>query len=387
MVGLKVKGKPNTKEHGEKRGGAYMAIFHLEFKILKRSEGKSSLYLSAYNSRTRLKDEKTGLVFNYEKKKEDLIYDGILLPENAPDSFKDRSTLWNNIEKGKRKDLQLSRYFIVALPKELTNEQNKNLLKDYLKKNFIKKGMCADFAIHNDHDNNNPHGHVMLTMNDVNETGFLGKNRDWNNKNNVEIWRRSWAVLVNKALRENNKKETITHLSFLKQRELIIKKAKEKIEKNELAEAEKYINLYNDFKTKKPKKRKPRQQYINRKNIRKNTEENLKIINNRQEEKAKRAKKENLINSFFNSIINKLTNKLTNKQKKETEERKEREKRAMVEWQENEDKRAEIKQQKEEALKLKQEQEKQKKEMENERKRERNINTNRATKRRGFKKN
>lgn len=364
-----------------------MAIFHLEFKILKRSEGKSSLYLSAYNSRTRLKDEKTGLVFNYEKKKEDLIYDGILLPENAPDSFKDRSTLWNNIEKGKRKDLQLSRYFIVALPKELTNEQNKNLLKDYLKKNFIKKGMCADFAIHNDHDNNNPHGHVMLTMNDVNETGFLGKNRDWNNKNNVEIWRRSWAVLVNKALRENNKKETITHLSFLKQRELIIKKAKEKIEKNELAEAEKYINLYNDFKTKKPKKRKPRQQYINRKNIRKNTEENLKIINNRQEEKAKRAKKENLINSFFNSIINKLTNKLTNKQKKETEERKEREKRAMVEWQENEDKRAEIKQQKEEALKLKQEQEKQKKEMENERKRERNINTNRATKRRGFKKN
>lgn len=367
-----------------------MAIFHLSFKILNRlkdGKSKSSLYLSAYNSRQRLKDEKTGLIFDYTKK-EDLLHEQIILPENAPARFYDRSTLWNEVEKiEKRKDSQLARYFILALPRELNLIQNQKLLEEYIKKNFIKKGMIADIAIHNDPENNNPHAHIMLTMREVNQDGFLNKNRTWNDKKNIEIWRRSWAVLVNKALRENNKKETITHLSFLKQRELIIKKAKEKIEKNELEEAEKYINLYNDFKTKKPKKRKPRQQYINRKNIRKNTEENLKIINNRQEEKAKRAKKENLINSFFNNIINKLTNKLTNKQKKETEERKEREKKALTQWQENEDKRAEIKQQKEEALKLKQEQEKQKEEIENERKRERNINTNRATKRRGFKKN
>ncbi|HIE8662848.1 TPA: MobQ family relaxase, partial [Klebsiella variicola subsp. variicola] len=254
-----------------------MAIFHLNFKILNRckdGKSKSSLYLSAYNSRQRLTDEKTGLVFNYEKKKEDLLYEYIILPENAPARFYDRSTLWNEVEKTeKRKDSQLARYFIVALPRELGLIKNKNLLNEYIKKNFIKKGMCADIAIHNDKDNNNPHAHIMLTMRDVSEQGFLNKNREWNDKKNMEIWRRSWSVLVNKALRENDKTERITHLSFLKQKELIIQKAKERIEKNELAEAEKLINLYDDFKTKKPRKRKPRQQYLGRKKARATYEE------------------------------------------------------------------------------------------------------------------
>ena len=97
--------------------GSQMAIFHIDFKILKRSEGKSSLYLSAYNSRMRLKDEKTGLVFNYEKKKEDLMHSDILLPKNAPESFKNRSVLWNEVEKQKRKDSQLARTLICALPR------------------------------------------------------------------------------------------------------------------------------------------------------------------------------------------------------------------------------------------------------------------------------
>jgi len=365
-----------------------MAIFHLSFKILNRckdGKSKSSLYLSAYNSRQRLKDEKTGLIFDYTKK-EDLLHEQIILPENAPARFYDRSTLWNEVEKiEKRKDSQLSRYFILALPRELDLIQNQKLLEEYIKKNFTKKGMIADIAIHNDRDNNNPHAHIMLTMREVSEEGFLKKNREWNDKKNIEIWRRSWSVLVNKSLKENNINEHISNLSFLKQRELIIKKAKEKIEKNELAEAEKYINLYNDFKTKKPKKRKPRQQYIGRKKARKSTDENIKIINNRQKEKSEKAKKENLINSFFNNIFNLFTAKT--KQKKETEKRKEREKKAMIQWQENEDKRAEIKQQKEEALKLKQEQEKQKEEIENDRERRRAINTNRPAKKRVLTKN
>lgn len=283
-----------------------MAIFHLEFKILKRSEGKSSLYLSAYNSRSRLKDEKTGLVFNYEKKKEDLIYEGVLLPENAPARFKDRSVLWNETEKqNTRKDSQQSRYFIIALQREMTNEQNKELLKDYLKKNFIKKGMCADFAIHNDPENNNPHAHVMLTMNDVNESGFLNKNREWNNKNNVEMWRRSWAVLVNKTLRENKKDTYISNLSFIRQKELLIQKAKENIEKNNLNDAEKYLNTYEQIKDKKPKKRKPRHTYLNRKRARE-------YVERQEREKEKREVlevKENKLKLFFNSIINKLINK------------------------------------------------------------------------------
>ncbi|EEG1089002.1 MobA/MobL family protein [Salmonella enterica] len=319
-----------------------MAIFHLNFKILKRSEGKSSLYLSAYNSRTRLKDEKTGLVFNYEKKKEDLMHQEIILPNNAPKSFKDRSTLWNAVEsKNNRRDSQLSRYFIVALPREQTLEQNHKLLTGYIKKNFIKKGMCADIAIHNDADNNNPHAHVMLTMQDVNETGFLNKNREWNNKNNVEIWRRSWAVSVNKSLRENNKKDLVSSLSFLRQKEILIKKANENLNADKIDEAEKYLEAYNQIKDKKPKKRKSRQSYIKRKKFKdyaKTYEQQAEDNRIKREKKKEEMKKENKFNSFFKSVMDKLTNR----KKKEAEERKNREIAAMQQWQKNEEKRAEL---------------------------------------------
>ncbi len=317
-----------------------MAIFHIDFKILKRSEGKSSLYLSAYNSRARLKDEKTGLVFNYEKKKEDLMHTDILLPNNAPERFKNRSVLWNEVEKQKRKDSQLARTFICALPRSLSLEENKKLIEEYIQKNFINKGMCADYAIHNDAENNNPHAHVMLTMQNVNETGFLNKNREWNKKENVELWRRSWSVSINKYLRQNKKSDYVTHLSFLKQREILIKKAKEELEKNNLDDAEKYINAYNNFKNKKPKKRKPRQSYINRKNHKnklKNYNQQLEDIK-RKEKKKEDMKKENKLTSFFKNVFNKLTNK----QQKEMEERKQREIAAINEWKKNEEKRAEL---------------------------------------------
>ena len=320
-----------------------MAIFHIDFKILKRSEGKSSLYLAAYNARMRLKDEKTGLVFNYEKKKEDLMHSDILLPRNAPQRFNDRSVLWNNIENiESRKDSQLARTFICALPRSLSLQENKKLLEEYLKKNFISKGMCADYSIHNDAENNNPHAHVMLTMREIENDGFSKKkNREWNNKNKVEIWRRSWSVSINKYLRENKKSDYVTHLSFLKQRELLIQKANESLDNNKIEDAEKYINAYNDFKHKKPKKRKPRKTYIKRKNLKSyaKTYEQIAEENRiKKEKKKEEIKKENKLNSFFKSIMNKLTNKT----KKEAEERRQREIAAMQQWQKNEEKRAEL---------------------------------------------
>lgn len=311
-----------------------MAIFHLSFKILKRSEGKSSLYLAAYNSRTRLKDERTGLIFNYEKKKEDLMHSDILLPPNAPESFKNRSVLFNAVESIEaRRDSQLVRYFIVALPRELTLTQNKELITNYINKNFIKKGMCADLAIHNDKDNNNPHAHVMLTMREVNKYGFLPtKNRNWNDKKNVEIWRRSWAVSVNKFLRENNKDELVSSLSFLKQKELLIQKATDSLNSNKINEAEKYISAYEQIKNKKPKKRKHRKSYFTRKKLK------FDIEIYKQKEVTK---KENLLNTFFKNILNKITEK--SRIKKEMEERKKREIAANEQWQKNENERSKAK--------------------------------------------
>ncbi|MDM5142970.1 Mobilization protein A [Lactococcus lactis] len=87
----------------------------------------------------------------------------ILLPENAPEWAKDRQKLWNEVEAVDRKvNSRYAKEFNVALPIELSEDEQKELLTEYVLKTFVDKGMVADIAIHRDKDGN-PHAHVMLT--------------------------------------------------------------------------------------------------------------------------------------------------------------------------------------------------------------------------------
>lgn len=284
-----------------------MAIFHLSFKVLTRTtktgKSKSSLYLAAYNSRSKLKDELTGLTFDYTKKT-DLYKSGIILPEEAPARFYDRATLWQNCEAAEsRRDSQICRYAIIALPAELNGEQNEELLKKYLKNNFVKLGMCADYAIHD--INKKPHAHIMLTMRKCENDGFSKKKaREWNNKDLAEVWRRQWAVLVNKTLRENGHKNTITHLSFLRQKELAIAKAREALENNDIKKAEELTTLAKHLATKKPVKRKPTAKYLKDKARKKNKNPELRQrLRQQKEQKEETNKKESKLNLIFKNLI------------------------------------------------------------------------------------
>ena len=287
-----------------------MAIFHLSFKVLTRTtktgKSKSSLYLAAYNSRTKLKDELTGLTFDYTKKN-DLYKSGIILPEDAPSKFYDRSTLWNTCEGvEKRRDSQIARTAIIALCKELNGEQNEELLKKYLKQNFIKRGMCADYAIHD--INGKPHAHIMLTMRKCENGGFSNKKeRSWNDPKLAELWRRQWSVLVNKTLKENGHNNTITHLSFLRQKELAIAKAKEELEKNNIKKAEELIELAKKLANKKPVKRKPTVKYLKDKARKKNKNPELRQrLKQQQEQKEENIKNNKSVGLFFRNILLKL---------------------------------------------------------------------------------
>jgi len=298
-----------------------VAIFHLEFKILTRTtktgKSKSSLYLAAYNAREKLKDELTGLTFDYTKKT-DLYKSGIILPEGAPARFYNRATLWQNCEAAeKRKDSQICRHAIISLPAELNGEQNEALLKKYLKKNFINKGMIADYAIHD--INKKPHAHIMLTMRKCENGGFSKKKaREWNDPKLAEVWRRQWALIVNKTLRENGHNNTITHLSFLRQKELAITKAKEELEKNNIKKAEELINLAKKLATKKPVKRKPTKQYLKDKARKKNKNPELRQrLKQQQEQKAENIKNNNSIGLFFKNIILKINKGISKKNKTE----------------------------------------------------------------------
>ncbi|MEY0142659.1 MobQ family relaxase [Providencia rettgeri] len=306
-------GRAKTRAHAQHRNtkntGGNMALMHTQFKILKRSEGKSAVYLTAYNNRLRARDERTGDLYNYTKKS-DLYYSEIMLPDNAPASFRDPVTLWNHLEKfEKRKDAQLARYAIIALQKELTPEQNKKLLKKYLKKNFTDKGMIVDFAIH-DIDGNNPHAHIMLTLREVNSAGFGNKVREWNNPALVEIWRKKWAYEVNKTFQNLNIKKGISHLSTLRQKEQLIDLAKTQIDKGEFKKAEATIYGVEILENKKVKKRIPRKVWMSLKNK----------VNNKKHKQKEETKKED--NKKFNNIknvFNKLFSNFNKKRKQEKE--------------------------------------------------------------------
>lgn len=89
----------------------------------------------------------------------------------APAEWSDRQTLWNAVEESeKAKDSRLARQLIVALPTELTLQEWQLMLRQFVQKQCVSKGMCADYAIH-DTDGHNPHAHIMLTVRPLDDKG------------------------------------------------------------------------------------------------------------------------------------------------------------------------------------------------------------------------
>ena len=147
-----------------------MAIYHMQAKVVSRGSGRSAVAASAYMSCSRMYNDYDGIQHDYTRK-HGLIYQEVLLPPMASPEWKDREQLWNAVEAAeKTKDSRLAREFVVALPVELDKDSNISLLKDFIQKNFVDMGMCADFAIH-DTDGHNPHAHILLTVRPLNENG------------------------------------------------------------------------------------------------------------------------------------------------------------------------------------------------------------------------
>ena len=145
-----------------------MAIYHLEAKVVGRGAGRSAVAASAYLSCSRLYNDYDGIQHDYTKK-QGLVWQEVFLPEYAPQEWQDREKLWNAVEEVETaKDSRLAREFVVALPIELSREQQIELLQDFIREQFVSDGMCADAAIH-DTDGHNPHAHILLTVRPLDE--------------------------------------------------------------------------------------------------------------------------------------------------------------------------------------------------------------------------
>lgn len=204
-----------------------MAIYHCSIKIISRGKGKSAVAAAAYRSGSRIINQYDNETHDYTNKK-GVVYTEIILPDNAPKEFENRSILWNSVEKAEKQiNSQLAREIEIALPCELSTEQNISLARRYVKEQFVNKGMCADIAVHDKKDGN-PHCHIMLTMRPLNQDGSWGakvkkidKKRisttDWDNRSNAELWRKAWADIVNAELEHNGSNSHIDHRSYERQ--------------------------------------------------------------------------------------------------------------------------------------------------------------------------
>ena len=204
-----------------------IAIYHCNISIVSRGKGKSAVAAAAYRSGEKLTNEWDGMTHDYTRKG-GVVHTEILLPPNAPPSFSDRSTLWNSVELyEKAGNAQLAREIDAALPIELSREEQIRLVREYCSSQFVSRGMCVDYAIH-DTGKGNPHCHIMLTMRPLDERGAwaakskkeydLDENGErirlpsgkyktrkvdltgWNDKGNALLWRKAWADISNAYL-------------------------------------------------------------------------------------------------------------------------------------------------------------------------------------------
>ena len=194
-----------------------MAIFHFSVKVIGRSSGRSAVAAAAYRSGERLHDNRIDRDHDFTNKA-GVLYSEVMLPEGAPAEFSDREALWNAVEAAeKRKDAQLAREVEYALPRELSKKENIKLAREFVKAEFVEKGMIADLNVHWDIGEDGkakPHAHVMLTMREVTKDGFGPKVRDWNRTALIEQWRESWADHVNRALATRDIDARIDHRSL-----------------------------------------------------------------------------------------------------------------------------------------------------------------------------
>lgn len=187
-----------------------MAIYSFQCNIVARGQRlNNAVAHSAYINRIDDKNVKDGTSWRYAQKADDIAFSNVLLPSGASNDFKNPSYLWNAVEqKENRSNSRLARAFIIALPNELTLEQNKELTEHFIKENFTSVGMIANYAIHKDKENN-IHCHIMTTTRELDPSGqqFAKNNvigREWNNKENVEKWRLSWEDNTNNYLQKYN---------------------------------------------------------------------------------------------------------------------------------------------------------------------------------------
>jgi hypothetical protein len=209
-----------------------VAIYFLNLKTFGRSNGSSAVSAAAYRSGERIKDERTGKTYDHTDR-QDVMHKEIIVPsEFSSDALgwaRDRSSLWNSAENAEsRINARVAREYLVALPAELSAEQQLKLARGFSHELADRYRFAVDLAVHEPRrfpgsDPRNFHAHLLATTREVSVEGLGAKTTvEWNDArrreggmgpaiNELLYVRERWANVTNEALRSALLTERVDH--------------------------------------------------------------------------------------------------------------------------------------------------------------------------------
>lgn len=211
-----------------------MAVYFMYMKTFGRGNGSSATSAIAYRAGEKIRDERTGRTFDHSDR-QDVMHKEIVLPEKWADADMswalDRANLWNSVEAAEtRSNARVAREFLVALPAELSHEQQVGLTRSFSRELADRHGFGVDFAVHAPRDDpRNFHAHLLATTREIHSSGFGAKTaleiRDSERAERglepffreVAHTRERWAELTNEALALANVSARVDHRSLAEQ--------------------------------------------------------------------------------------------------------------------------------------------------------------------------
>jgi ATP-dependent exoDNAse (exonuclease V) alpha subunit len=209
-----------------------MAVYFLNLKTFGRSDGSSAPSAAAYRAGERIRDERTGRIYDHSGR-QDVLHKEIVLPSKFADVdmdwSRDRASLWNEAENAeKRKNARVAREYLVALPAELTPDQRLGLVRSFSQELSDRYQFAVDFTIHAPRDfpgsdPRNFHAHLLATTREVSIAGLAAKTTlelpDSKRRmlglgpaiNELLHVRERWAAVTNEALRDAHHATRIDH--------------------------------------------------------------------------------------------------------------------------------------------------------------------------------
>jgi ATP-dependent exoDNAse (exonuclease V) alpha subunit len=199
-----------------------MAIFHMQINTVSRSGGRNAPASAAYRAGERIRNERTGVLYDH-RSRQDVLHKEIVLPARLAGAAealawaRDRASLWNAAERIEhRADSRVAREYMVALPAELPAAQRLELARSFSREIAERYNVAVDLAVHAPRPEGDPrnfHAHLLATTREVRSEGLGPKTGlDMKGTTRAELGlptarrefaalRARWAELVNERLR------------------------------------------------------------------------------------------------------------------------------------------------------------------------------------------